>query len=63
MTLIAGAIASLTLIGYIYNIELLYRFGPYAAIALHTALIFILLCLAILFAQPNRGLMSLFRCR
>ena len=60
MTLIAGALSSLTLIGYIYNIESLYRFGPYAAIALHTALIFLLLCLAMLFAQPNRGLMSIF---
>ena len=60
LILIAGGIASLTLIGYVYNIESLYRFGPYAAIALHTALTFLLLCLAMLFAQPDRGFMSIF---
>jgi signal transduction histidine kinase len=51
-------IALLALVGYIYQVALLYSINPYTGMALHTALTFILLSTGILFISPERGLMS-----
>ena len=51
-------ISMLALIGYIYGVSSLYQIGAYSSMALHTALSFILLSIAILFARPERGLMQ-----
>ncbi|MCL1472263.1 sensor histidine kinase [Argonema antarcticum] len=58
-TLVAFSIALLGLLGYIYGNAYFYKAGPsYTAIALHTAVAFILLCFGILFADPDKGLMA-----
>jgi PAS domain S-box-containing protein len=59
-TIIALLTSLLALIGYAYGIPALYRFFPFASIAIHTALIFSILCLGILFARPEQGLMQVF---
>jgi len=45
------------LLGYAYGVESLYRVGAYASIALHTALLNILVSAGVLFARPDKGLM------
>ncbi|MBI2865501.1 MAG: HAMP domain-containing histidine kinase [Chloroflexi bacterium] len=50
----------LSLMGYDFGVEALYSFGPYSAMALHTALTFALLGTGILFARPDHGLMVTF---
>ncbi|MFB2967898.1 sensor histidine kinase [Aerosakkonema sp. BLCC-F183] len=58
-TLVAFLIASLGLLGYIYGNSYFYKAGSaYTAMALHTAIAFILLCFGILFARPGRGLIA-----
>ena len=54
-TLLVGLIA---LLGYIYGIESLYSFYAYNSMALHTALLFVLLGLGVLFSRPERGLIT-----
>jgi signal transduction histidine kinase len=56
--LIAALIASMALIGYIYNVAFLYSISSYTGMALHTALIFIALSAGILFVHPENELMS-----
>lgn len=51
-------ISLLALIGYLYEVSSLYKIGAYSSMALHTAATMLLLSLAILFARPERGLMS-----
>ena len=53
-------ISILALIGYAYGVPSLYHFSPYSSIALYTALAFSILCLGILFAHPEQGLMRIF---
>lgn len=59
LALLTMAGSLLALLGYIYGIASLYRFGPYASIALHTASTFIVLSTGVLCARPNRGLMAI----
>jgi PAS domain S-box-containing protein len=54
-SLIAGLIGLLSLAGYLYGEEALYRFG-FSSVALHTAIAFIILALGLFFARPGRGL-------
>jgi len=56
--LIAALIASMALIGYIYNVAFLYSISSYTGMALHTAVIFIALSAGILFLHPENELMS-----
>jgi two-component system, sensor histidine kinase and response regulator len=56
-TLIVGTV---TLIGYGYGVESLYRFQNYRAMAVHTALLFIVLGWSVLFARPQQGLIAVF---
>jgi PAS domain S-box-containing protein len=53
-------LSMLALIGYAYGVPSLYDFFPYSSIAIHTALTFLILCLGILFARPEHGLMQIF---
>jgi two-component system sensor histidine kinase/response regulator len=48
----------LALLGYVYGLHGLYAISHYTTMAVHTALVFIFLCLGILFARPDRGLTS-----
>jgi signal transduction histidine kinase len=58
LALTAALIASLALVGYIYDVALLYSISSHTGMALHTALIFIALSLGILFIHPEQQLMS-----
>ena len=58
LALIALVDAVLAFLGYVYGLHSLYAFSHYTTMALHTALAFIFLCLGILFARPDRGLIS-----
>lgn len=46
----------LALIGYLYGVSSLYKFGDYASIAASTAGSLLFLSMGILFAEPDRGL-------
>lgn len=50
----------LVLMGYAYGVPSLYHFFPYSSIAIHTALAFSILCVGVLFARPEQGLMKTF---
>jgi len=58
LALIAALIASLALVGYIYDVAFLYSISAHTGMALHTALIFIALSLGILFIYPEQQLTS-----
>lgn len=58
--LIALLVSGLALAGYAYGVTSLYSIGLYSSMALHTASLFIVLSLGILFARPERGLMGIF---
>ncbi len=59
LVITALMITGAAVIGYIYGVSSLYQIGVYSSIALHTALTFILLCLGILCARPEHGLISI----
>jgi diguanylate cyclase (GGDEF)-like protein len=46
----------LPIIGYLYGTKSLYGIGHFIPMALHTAIIFLLLGIGVLFARPGRGL-------
>lgn len=50
-------IASLAVIGYAFGVRPLYGVAPYTSMAIHTALAFCVLALAILAATPTAGIM------
>ena len=56
----ALVVSVLALIGYAYGVPSFYDFFPDSSIAVHTALAFSILCLGILFARPEQGLMKIF---
>ncbi|MBF2006888.1 MAG: PAS domain S-box protein [Chlorogloeopsis fritschii C42_A2020_084] len=59
-TLGAAVISLLALIGYAYQVQVLYGILPHVtSMALHTALTFTVLCVGILWAQPEQGLMQI----
>nr|WKN38716.1 ATP-binding protein [Tunicatimonas sp. TK19036] len=51
-------IVLLSIIGYIYVVDFFYAILAQVPMALHTAINFLLLSLALLFAYPNRGVIS-----
>jgi PAS domain S-box-containing protein len=59
LTLAAALISGLALIGYAYEVESLYKISWYTSMALHTAMTFTVLCVGILLAQPDQGLMKI----
>jgi PAS domain S-box-containing protein len=57
--LISGLISLEVIIGYAYGVDRLYSFQPYSTgMALHAALIFIVLSMGILLTHPERGLIK-----
>ena len=52
--------AVLTCAGYVYGVHDLHAVSFYSAVGVHTALVFILLCVGTLFARPDRGLIAVF---
>jgi hypothetical protein len=53
----AGCITLIALCGYIYGVSSFSgRVSIYTAMALHTTIAFILLCIGLLFARPDKGL-------
>ncbi|MBD2439544.1 PAS domain S-box protein [Nostoc sp. FACHB-110] len=58
-TLIVAVISLQALIGYAYNVQILYSIWPTTtSMALHTAILFIVLCVGILWARTDKGLMQ-----
>lgn len=57
MALGAGLIAFLALLGYVFGVPGLYGVAFYNAMALHTAVTFVLMMLGVLYARPHQGLM------
>ncbi|MFH1907269.1 MAG: ATP-binding protein [Chloroflexota bacterium] len=61
LILIEGALALLALVGYVYGISTLYGgIASFTAIALHTAVVFLVVCVGVLCARPERGPMAIF---
>lgn len=60
LTLAAFFVAFVGMLGYAYNVTSLYGINSYTQMALHTALTFLILCIGILCARPDRGVMSVF---
>ena len=61
LILIEGALALLALVGYVYGISTLYGgIASLTAMALHTATAFLVVCIGVLCARPERGPMALF---
>ncbi|MCI0550255.1 MAG: PAS domain S-box protein [Anaerolineae bacterium] len=59
LAVIVLAISLLALVGYVYDVQALYRLDQYTSMSLHTAAGFALLALGTLSAQPDRGWMRL----
>jgi len=57
LNLAAAAITLFAFVGYFYGVEAGYWIVPIASIAFHTIVAFLLLCLGILFARPDQGVM------
>ncbi len=55
----AAFLALLALVGYVYGVSSLYKVGPYASVALHTAVAFFALSLGVLTARTDRGMAAL----
>ena len=60
LSLIVGFQALLALLGYIYSANYLYGVGSFIPMALHTAVLFLLLAAALLFKQADYGAVALF---
>lgn len=58
LTMFGGFLALFAIVGYIYNLAAFYGIASYIPMALHTAIAFLVLGLAILFARPDSHLMS-----
>jgi len=60
LSLVIFMISLLSILGYIYGVKSFYGVMIYMPMAIQTAFCFLLFSLAILFAQPNIGFMSVF---
>jgi len=54
-----GLIGLLNFVGYAYSVKALYGIASYTQMAVHTAVVFIVLSIGILFARPDRGLVAI----
>ncbi len=50
-------VAAVACLGYLYRVQALYEQGPFSRIAVHTAVLLLVLALGVLFAHPSAGLM------
>lgn len=60
IALLISMVGMLSFLGYIYRVQAFYGILSYIPMAIHTAVCFLLLALAILFANPKKGLMAEF---
>lgn len=60
-TMAALGVAYVAVLGYAYGVSSLYTVGGYTSIALHTAVCFCILGVALLLEEPSRGLVGLLR--
>ena len=58
LTLVAGMIAYIALVGHLFGVDSLFRVGVFAPMAFHTVLSFIFLFVGIICAQPEDGWMG-----
>jgi hypothetical protein len=58
IALLTGALAFFSMVGYLYRVEVFYEALVYIPMAVHTAVSFLLLSLAMLFATPDPGIMK-----
>lgn len=58
---LVGLTASVALAGYLYDVDALRQVGPYSSIALHTAMSFLLIGVALTWSTPTEGLVGLAR--
>ena len=54
-----AAIALVALVGYVYGVTALYGISPRTGMALHTALLFLILSAGVLLSHPARGVMRI----
>jgi two-component system cell cycle sensor histidine kinase/response regulator CckA len=59
LALAAGVTSLIALLGYLYGVRSLYAVGPFASVALHTALACLAYASGVLIARPELGLMRL----
>jgi len=59
LSLVVAFHSLLALLGYIYSARYLYGVGSFIPMALHTATLFLLLSIGLLFAQPHYGAVAL----
>ncbi|MBI3775131.1 MAG: response regulator [Gammaproteobacteria bacterium] len=57
LTVLVLLFGSVAILGYLYGVEALYRTGPYASMALLTAILFTILASGVLAARPTLGFM------
>ena len=55
LAVLAGAIGLIGIAGYSYGNRSLYTFLPFSSMAAHTATLFVVACLGVLFARPYEG--------
>ena len=56
--LLVALVSLVALVGHAYDVRSLYRVGPFASVALHTAGAFLILSVGLLHARPDRGLLG-----
>ena len=56
--LLVALVSLVVLVGHAYDVRSLYRVGPFASVALHTAGAFLILSVGLLHARPDRGLLG-----
>ncbi|BDZ69844.1 hypothetical protein GCM10025861_03610 [Methanobacterium petrolearium] len=59
LTIISGFLSLLSILGYIYGVQLLYYIPNYTSISVYAAFTFFLTAVAMLFAQPDKGPMGI----
>ncbi|HEX4604776.1 MAG TPA: PAS domain-containing sensor histidine kinase, partial [Candidatus Angelobacter sp.] len=57
LALIAALTGAIAVLGYVYGVRV-FSVSVYASMALHTAILFVAMGAAVLFARPNRGMMA-----
>jgi len=60
LALVVAFVSLTALVGYAYGQRALYASGPFSSVALHTALGFAALAIALLCARPERGMVAVF---
>lgn len=60
IALAIGTLGMLSVLGYMYQVGAFYGVLAYIPMAIHTAICFLLIAIAIMFAHPEKGLMAVF---